>query len=159
MSIPQALRSELGEARECFEARIYTATVVMVRRALEGFCIDQGAKQRVPLQRQLAELSEAGRIDQRLLEWANGLRVLGNTAAHFTGTRVASVDAKDALDLAEAVFDYVYVFTAKFDEFKQRLESSGGRNASRAAVPAQEASQHTELIRATGSHDETTSAS
>lgn len=61
-----------------------------------------------------------GLIEGRLLEWAEELRVLGNEGAHFTGRRVAREDAQDALALAEALLDYMYVFSAQFAEFKQR---------------------------------------
>jgi hypothetical protein len=40
--------------------------------------------------------------------------------AHFTGRRVSREDAQDALALAEALLDYLYVFSAQFAEFKQR---------------------------------------
>jgi hypothetical protein len=66
-----------------------------------------------------------GLIEGRLLEWAQELRVLGNEGAHFTGERVARQDAQDALALAEAILDYLYVFSAQFFEFKNRRELRG----------------------------------
>jgi hypothetical protein len=48
------------------------------------------------------------------------LRVLGNQGAHFTGKQVPRPDAEDALALAEALLDYLYVFSAQFDAFKER---------------------------------------
>jgi hypothetical protein len=38
----------------------------------------------------------------------------------FTGRPVSSQDAKDALSLAEALMDYMYVFTAQFEQFRAR---------------------------------------
>jgi hypothetical protein len=62
-------------------------------------------------------------IDERLLEWADGLRVLGNVGAHFTDRAgVSKQDASDALELIEAMLDYVYVFSAKFEQFKARRD-------------------------------------
>src|SRR5450755_2150382 len=99
--VPGPLRQEHSEARACFNAKAYTATVVMVRRTLEGVCADHGVT-RKPLYAALDEMRSAGLIEGRLLEWAQELRVLGNDAVHFTGRPVSSQDAKDALSLAEA---------------------------------------------------------
>jgi hypothetical protein len=118
-TVPESLRQEHSEARACFNAKAYTATVVMVRRTLEGVCADHGIS-RKPLYAALDEMKSNGLIEGRLLEWAQGLRVLGNDAAHFTGRQVSSQDAKDALSLAEALIDYMYVFTAQFVQFRAR---------------------------------------
>lgn len=73
----------MAEARKCFDAGAFLATAVMVRRAIEGFCADQGVKQN-SLHGALQELVQRDAIDVRLLEWADGLRILGNVGAHFT---------------------------------------------------------------------------
>lgn len=118
-TVPESLRQEHSEARACFNAKAYTATVVMVRRTLEGVCADHGITTK-PLYTALDEMKSTGLIEGRLLEWAQGLRVLGNDAAHFTGRPVSSQDAKDALSLAEALMDYMYVFSAQFEQFRTR---------------------------------------
>lgn len=68
----------------------------------------------------LQTLKSAGKIDGRLFEWAQALRVLGNEGAHFTEAEVTREDASDSIDLAEALLDYMYVLSAQFDEFKAR---------------------------------------
>src|SRR5687767_131323 len=60
--IPQPLRREWEEARTCFDAKAYTATVVMVRRTLEGTCKENGISQRTLL-KGLAELKDRGLVD------------------------------------------------------------------------------------------------
>jgi len=117
--VPESLRREHSEARACFNAKAYTATVVMVRRTLEGVCSDHGVTKK-PLYAALEEMRSNGLIEGRLLEWAQELRVLGNDAAHFTGRPVSSQDAEDALSLAEALMDYMYVFSAQFGKFRAR---------------------------------------
>jgi hypothetical protein len=117
--IPRKVRDGVIEARKCFEAGAFLATAVMVRRAIEGFCAENGAVHKV-LHRSIQELVQRGVIDGRLLEWADGLRILGNAGAHFTEHAVTKQDASDALDLIEAMLDYVYVFSAKFEQFKSR---------------------------------------
>ncbi|MGW1705873.1 DUF4145 domain-containing protein [Streptomyces sp. NPDC002206] len=118
-SIPRAIAREMREARACFSAKLYTATAVMVRRTLEGMCVDQGTAKKVLFQA-LGELRDANKIEGRLFDWAQALRVLGNQGAHFSKESVSREDAKDALELAEALLDYIYVFTAKYEEFQKR---------------------------------------
>ncbi len=118
-AVPESLRREHGEATSCFKSGAYTATVVMVRRTLEGVCNQHGVT-RKPLFKALEEMEGKGLIEGRLLEWSQELRVLGNEAAHFTGGHVSRQDASDAIALAEAILDYLYVFSARFEEFKSR---------------------------------------
>ncbi|MEU5434721.1 DUF4145 domain-containing protein [Streptomyces sp. NPDC020719] len=118
--VPAELRSEHEEARACFRARAYTATAVMVRRTLEGVCQEQGITRRQPLAASLKQLRDDGKIEGRLLEWAEALRFLGNQGAHYTGTPVSREDAADALAFPEALLDYMYVLTAQYEKFQQR---------------------------------------
>ncbi|MFB7169831.1 DUF4145 domain-containing protein [Streptomyces sp. NPDC056254] len=137
--IPADIRREHEEARQCFSSKLYTATVVMVRRTLEGVCIEQGVASTgrpKPLIQLLQKMKEDGKIEGRLLEWAQELRVLGNQGAHFTGTAVSREDASDGLALAEALLDYLYVFSAQFAAFKARRTSP--EDASPAKQPTKE---------------------
>lgn len=118
-AIPSPLREEYEQARLCFEAHAYTATAVMVRRTLEGVCADNNITERI-LARPLEKMHTSGLIDERLFEWTQALRVLGNEGAHFTGRQVSREDAEDALALAEALLDYMYVLTIKFRKFQAR---------------------------------------
>lgn len=118
-AIPDSLRLEHNEARTCFRNGAYTATVVMVRRTLEGVCTEHNVKN-MTLVKALERMKNNELIEGRLLEWAQELRVLGNQGAHFTGKQVPRADAEDALALAEALLDYLYVFSAQFDAFKER---------------------------------------
>lgn len=118
-SVPDALRDEFEEAQKCFEAKAYGATLVMVRRTLEGTCADQGATKKT-LAQSLKELQEQGKIDGLLAQWADLLRVVGNKGAHFTGDKGSSQDAQDALDFTEALLDHLYVLRARFDAFRAR---------------------------------------
>lgn len=129
--IPDDLRRDHSEARTCFKAHAYTATVVMVRRTLEGVCHQHGIT-RKPLQKAFEEMRATGLIEGRLLEWAQELRLLGNQGAHFTGNSVSRQDAADALALAEALLDYLYVFSAKFEEFKRRRRGEDNSQSSEA---------------------------
>jgi Domain of unknown function (DUF4145) len=120
-AVPSALRDEHDQALRCFEAKAYTAAVVMVGRTLEGVCAERGVRERT-LQRSLEVMNQRDLIDARLLEWAQALRVLRNEGAHYTGTQVNRADAEDALAFAQAMLDYVYVLTARFEDFKARRQ-------------------------------------
>ncbi|GHJ51114.1 hypothetical protein Nm8I071_04210 [Nonomuraea sp. TT08I-71] len=122
-AIPDALREDHREARTCFKAKAYKATVVMVRRLLEGVCREHQVSER-NLDRSLEELKVRGIIDERLLEWAHGLRAMGNIGAHYNTRSVSRQDAEDALQLSEAILDYIYVLTAKFNQFKSRKQGN-----------------------------------
>ena len=120
--IPASIAREMVEARACFDANLYTATAVMVRRTLEGMCIEQGTQKKALFQA-LQELRDNGKIEGRLFDWAQALRVLGNQGAHFSKESVSREDAADALSLAEALLNYIYVFTAKYEEFQNRRQA------------------------------------
>lgn len=127
-AVPHALRDEFAEARKCFEAKAYGATVVMVRRTLEGTCAEQGSSKRT-LAESLKDLQTQGKIDGFLAEWADLLRVVGNEGAHFTTNKVSAQDAEDALDFAEALVDHLYVLRARFDDFKSRQQNRTKKTA------------------------------
>jgi len=118
-NIPDGLRQEWAEARACFDAKAYKATVVMVRRTLEGTCREQGVSERT-LAQSLKKLEQQSKITGMLVEWADLLRVVGNEGAHYTGRDVTREDAEDSLSFAEALLDHLYVLQKRFDEFKSR---------------------------------------
>jgi hypothetical protein len=120
--VPEPLRREFEEARTCFAAKAYEATVVMVRRILEGTCRENNVQERT-LVRGLAKLKEEGVIDSTLAEWADALRILGNEGAHYTGKQVQRDDSEDALAFAEALLDHIYVLRKRFVEFETRRAS------------------------------------
>lgn len=124
-SIPRDLRVELEEARVCLQHRAYRATVVMVGRAIEGLCVNQGINKKRLVDSLKALRDEKG-LDPRLYDWANELRVLRNEGAHFTGNEVSAQDASDALEFGEALLEYMFVFTHRLAEFKRRRGSAGG---------------------------------
>ncbi len=82
--------------------------------------MSSGTSRSKPLFKMLEQMKDEGKIDGRLLEWAQELRILGNQGAHYTGTSVSREDAADGLALAEALLDFLYVLTAQFAAFKAR---------------------------------------
>jgi Domain of unknown function (DUF4145) len=126
--VPKPLRREFEEAQACFTAKAYEATVVMVRRVLEGTCKENDAQERT-LVKSLDKLKMAGLIDATLAQWADALRVLGNEGAHYTGNQVPRDDAEDALAFAEALLDHIYVLRKRFEKFADRRARKGSKEA------------------------------
>jgi hypothetical protein len=117
--IPEPLREAHDEARKCFHAKGYTAVVAMCGRTLEGACELQGVKERT-LQKSLDKMKANGLIDGRLAEWADQLRGVRNSAAHFNSDPITRQDAEDSIAFSEALLDYLYVLTARFNAMKMR---------------------------------------
>lgn len=120
--IPEKLKIALVECIQCYKSQSYTATVMMCRRALEGFCQIKGVKEK-NLDKSIKKLNELGLINSQLYEWADALRLAGNEAAHNIELELSPVDAKDLLDFTIAILDFTYSFKDKFDKFKARMKN------------------------------------
>ncbi|WP_157247412.1 DUF4145 domain-containing protein [Nonomuraea typhae] len=117
--VPDVVRTELTQARTGLRAGSPAAAVLHVRRLLEAVCADHGVTGRT-LFHALHELRARGLIDGRLLGWAEELRELGNEAAHLGAAALTRREAADAVELAEALIDYLYVFSPKYQHFQVR---------------------------------------
>ena len=126
--IPEPVQRAYEQAHRCYSASSYEACALMCRRCLEALCKSQSVSGR-SLQAKLDALSESGAIDNRLSQWAHGIRVVGNEAAHDVDTELTKNDARDALDFTEALLMYVFALTARFLAFQQR-RGQGSRNSS-----------------------------
>jgi len=117
--VPQSARDAFDEAQRCMGVQAHTAAAFLARRVLEGIAVDQGAR-RGTLAAKLKRLKIDGVIDGRLADWAEGLRVVGNDAAHDVDKPVSRDDAADVLTFAEALADYIYTFRVRYDRFVTR---------------------------------------
>ena len=95
----------------------------MCGRALESICSEHNTKNKF-LAGGLKELLDNQIIDKRIYEWGEALREHRNIGAHATGGKISKKDAKDLLDFANAICDYVFVLTNKFKDFMKRKETS-----------------------------------
>ncbi len=118
--IPRKLRNAHEEARRCFRSKAYKATVVMCGITLEGACELQGAEKKFTLEKKLEDMKNNGKIDNKLWEWAESLRHVRNSSAHFNDEEVTRQDADDSIAFSEALLDYLYVLSARFEAMKQR---------------------------------------
>jgi hypothetical protein len=117
--IPPIARNSLIEARLCYKAKAYAASVVMSGRTLEGVCKYHATKNE-NLALGLKELKEKGIIDDRLFKWGEELRKHRNIGAHATDEKISKEDARDLLDFVNAICEYVFVLTEKFNKFMGR---------------------------------------
>jgi hypothetical protein len=119
--IPPALCAAFSEARRCFQNELYTQSAITCRRILDGLAKYHGEGGKPPLAVRLERLRERKVIDQRLHDWATVvLKDLGNLAAHEIDVTISKDDAADALDFTRAILEYVYVYSAAFERFKER---------------------------------------
>ncbi len=123
-SLPYSVSASMVEARTCYKAGAYYACAVMCRRALEAICSECKTKKKF-LAGGLRELLEAEIIDRRIFQWAEALREQGNIGAHVTKETISGQDARDLLDFANAICDYVFVLTEKFRDFMDRKGKPG----------------------------------
>jgi len=117
--IPGSVQRSIEQAHRSFESGSYDAAALMCRRALEGVCRTFSAAGSNLAQR-LEDLHAKGHIEQKLLRWAHGVRLMGNEAAHEVDQAVPREDARDILDLTEALLMYVFSLDKKFREFESR---------------------------------------
>ena len=131
--IPEITRNSLEEARLCFQAHAYNACTVMAGRALEGVCRHFGAE-KTNLGPGIKALREQGIIDARLGKWAEELQKARNLSAHASGEKVTKDDARDLLDFLEAICEYVFVLSAKFEQYMARRTKAAGTASAPSAV-------------------------
>lgn len=91
-TIPQPMRGDLSEAKQCLVAGAYKGAAVMARRALQGGAIAQGApkgkrksgKGFYTLQEQIAFLDDERKMALLTFKWVRG-RAVGSGLSTETG--------------------------------------------------------------------------
>ena len=106
--IPDPIRGDLDEAKRCLWNKCYRAAATMARRAVQQACIEQGASGK-NLVAQIDSLFSSGKITSDLKEWATVIRWVGNDGAHPSSEPVESSDAEDSIELADQLFQVLYV--------------------------------------------------
>ena len=106
--LPSIVGDSLGEAEKCYNAKAYSACAVMCGRSLEVLCKHLGAKSKT-IAGGIKELHGKKIIDDRLFQWGDALRQQRNLGAHATGEKITQEDARDILEFANAISEYVLV--------------------------------------------------
>jgi hypothetical protein len=130
--LPDSIARSMDQAHRCYSASSYDACALMCRRALEALCRTLSASGN-SLASRLADLQANGRIDARLLDWAHGVRLVANEAAHDVEVGVTPDDARDILEFTEALLMYVFTLDTKFRSFADRRKERTGGSSQPAA--------------------------
>jgi hypothetical protein len=117
--IPIIVRDSLEEAKKCYSARAFNACAVMCGKALEGLCKLKETKSK-DIAGGLKELLDQKVIDERLYEWGETLRIQRNFGAHASEQKISKDDAHDLLDFANAICEYIFVLSDKYEKFIER---------------------------------------
>lgn len=86
---------------------------------MEQVCLELGVTEKT-LIKSLEELKKRGLLDERLVQWAHGLRAVGNVGAHAGSEDVSAQDAQDVVEFARALIDYVFTYQQRFAAFQAR---------------------------------------
>ena len=95
----------------------------MCGRTIEGVCKHHEPKTK-NLAGGLKVLKDKGVIYKRLFDWGEALRTHRNLGAHATTQKVLKEDARDLLDFAIAICEYVFVLNKKFERFQARQKKT-----------------------------------
>ena len=117
-NIPRSVRKSLEEAKRCLGSRAYMACAVMCGRAVEALCNDKVASK--TLADGLKKLRSSKIIDEKLFEWSEALRHERNIGAHAGEEVTTWQDARDVLDFAIAISEYVYVLDETYKAYLKR---------------------------------------
>jgi hypothetical protein len=119
--VPPLIRKPYESAVSCFGMANYEPCVIMCGKALEAVCVLLGeSEDNGTLAKRLRRLRDSGKIEAKLYDWANELRMVRNDAAHDLSVVVSKDDARDCLEFVEAISVYVFVLDRRFQEFTMR---------------------------------------
>jgi len=122
-SIPAEISNIYKQAKNCYEQNLPEPSIIMCRKCLEAICIDLDAKGN-NLDKKIEYLKTNGKIDEKLFNWANQLRLIGNDAAHDINIKITKGDAKDSIIFLNALLLYIYTLDKKFELFKNRRKKA-----------------------------------
>jgi len=131
--VPKPVLSAMEQAVRSFRTGSYDAAALMCRRTVEALCTALAASG-ASLASKLRNLHDSGHIDQKLLSWAHAVRLVGNDAAHAVEEEISTEDARDILELTEAILLYAFSLDKRFREFKDRRAGAVARVSSAEAT-------------------------
>lgn len=117
--IPEPMRIDLIEAKQCHAIKASRAAAVLARRAIEAAANERGAK-KSKLVDKIDELFEQRVLTEDVRSWAHAVRWVANDAAHPNESVVTTEDAEDILRLAEQLLHYLYVTPALAKTLRDR---------------------------------------
>jgi hypothetical protein len=121
--LPSTVQKAYQNAKQSYQVGLYEPAAIMCRKCLEAICVEKGII-KGNLKSRIQKLSDDSIIDEKLFEWADNLRIIGNDAAHDVKIDITKQDAADSIEFIEALLSYVFVLSKKFDDFKKRYFDS-----------------------------------
>ena len=99
----------------------------MARAVLEATAKDQGVV-KGNLMEKIDALAEAGKISEHMRDAAHEIRFAGNEVAHgdLAEEPITADDAKDVLDLMDAILLRVYQEPAQVEQVRERRRARSG---------------------------------
>jgi hypothetical protein len=94
-SVPAPIGADWYEAHLCESIGAHRAAAAMARRAVQGVAIEQGAKGNT-LNAQLKDLGAKATLHSMLIDWADHIRLLGNSGAHPGADGLETVSKEEA---------------------------------------------------------------
>jgi hypothetical protein len=117
--VPPDIRADFLEAEKCLNCGVYTASVAMAGRALEGL-VRSFTTPTTYLKDGIDKLHELDIIDDRLHKWGKAVHLERNEGAHASGWSYNEQDASDILEFSRAIIEYVFDIRRRFEKFEAR---------------------------------------
>lgn len=129
--LPEDVRSPLEEAIACHADGSFRAAAVMVRRALEAVCNDQGIEGK-SLYKRVEGLGEKITLPRGMVDSLHNLRLLGNDAAHVEAKaydEVGKREAEIAVHVAKVILQAAYQMESILGELEALKSEPGSGTA------------------------------
>jgi len=110
--IPEDIRQDFDEAKRCFSVDCYNASSIMTRKSIEKTLLEQGASKNKNLKEKIDELVSNQKLTKDIGDFAHTIRFVGNDGAH-DDEKISQLDAKETLELAEQIFQSLYINPAR----------------------------------------------
>lgn len=133
--IPKVIIDSLSEADKSMQAGANIAACAMLGRALEALCrhtlapspnaqaeTEKKPQKEIMLGEGIKKMHEAKIIDNRLYDWSQQLHISRNLAAHPEDITISRTDAEDLQSFVNAIVEYVYDLTDRYEDFKERAD-------------------------------------
>lgn len=117
-NLPAGVVEAMEEAVKCHSSQCFKASAIMVRKTLEMLCGDQQATGS-NLKERIKDLGTKVVLPQALLDGLDGLRLLGNDAAHIESQvydDVGKDEVEVGIEVAKEVLKAVYQYSALIDK-------------------------------------------
>lgn len=114
----EVVKSLYDEARNCFKANSFTASVLCCRKLLMNIAVSKGAKEGENFFEYVEFLSNENFIPPGAKDWVDHIRTKGNEATHEIKIMESS-DAEDLLKFIGMLLKIVYEFP---DTIKKRIK-------------------------------------